>query len=486
MEYCITDLLKSLSTDEVNEIMALSIATTGSTPVAVDKEGTPLALLPEFKDNPNAMFILWKDHSATLEAEEINQLAERWKIDYTKYSGGLYSSEWFWAKILHILRTDKHVASRAYSWVEHSDWMPAVLTGNTDPLSVKRSRCSAGHKAMWHEEFEGLPSSDFLNTLDPKLSGIRDRLYQQTHTSDQSVGTISAEWACRLGLPTNLIIGVGAIDAHMGAIGASIKPYTLVKVMGTSTCDMIIVPSEQYENQLVRGICGQVDGSITPGMIGMEAGQSAFGDLYNWFIQLLAFPLKHLSKYNAGDQDSLIDSLLIELNTQASQIPVSIQDEIVLDWINGRRTPDVNAKLTGWIAGLRLGSDAPRLFKALVEATAFGSKAIISRFENEGIMVKEVLATGGISKKSPFVMQTLANVLNRPIKVVRSDQTCALGAAMFAATASGLYGNIIEAQEAMTSGFERTYLPDKTKLTVYKKLYEKYLLLGTLQESNFQ
>ena len=486
MECCISDLLKGLSTDEISKILALSIATTGSTPVAVDKEGTPLALLPEFNENPNAMFILWKDHSATSEAEEINELAERWKTDYTMYSGGLYSSEWFWAKILYILRTDKHVASRAYSWVEHSDWMPAVLSGNTNPLLLKRSRCSAGHKAMWHEEFEGLPSSDFLNTLDPNLSGIRDRLYHQTHTSDKSVGTISAEWANRLGLPTDLIIGVGAIDAHMGAVGASIKPYTLVKVMGTSTCDMIIVPSGKYEKQLVKGICGQVDGSITPGMIGMEAGQSAFGDLYNWFIQLLAFPLKHLSNDNAGIQDSLIDSLLIELNTQASQIPVSIKDEIVLDWINGRRTPDVNAKLTGWIAGLRLGSDAPRLFKALVEATAFGSKAIISRFENEGIMVKEVLATGGISKKSPFVMQTLANVLNRPIKVVRSDQTCALGAAMFAATASGLYGNINEAQEAMTSGFERTYLPDKTKLTVYKKLYEKYLLLGTLQESNFQ
>lgn len=486
MERCISDLLKGMSTYEKSKIMALSIATTGSTPVAVDKEGTPLALLPEFKENPNAMFILWKDHSATSEAEEINQLAERWKIDYTKYCGGLYSSEWFWAKILYILRTDKHVASSAYSWVEHSDWMPAVLTGNTDPLFLKRSRCSAGHKAMWHEEFEGLPSSDFLNTLDPKLSGIRDRLYHQTYTSDKSIGTISTEWANRLGLPSDLVIGVGAIDAHMGAVGASIKPYTLVKVMGTSTCDMIIVPSKKHEKQLINGICGQIDGSITPGMIGMEAGQSAFGDLYNWFMQLLVFPLKHFSTYNNENQDHLIDSMLIELNTQASQIPVSIKDEIVLDWINGRRTPNVNANLTGWMAGLRLGSDATRLFKALVEATAFGSKAIINHFEKEGIMVKEVFATGGISKKSPFVMQTLANILNRPIKVVRSDQTCALGAAMFAATASGLYENIHEAQEAMTSGFERTYFPDKTKLSVYEKLYEKYLLLGKLQESNFQ
>lgn len=485
MEHCIINLLKGLSEQQISQIVAMSIATTGSTPVAVNKEGTPLALLPEFEENPNAMFILWKDHSAAVEAEEINQLARKWKVDYTKYSGGLYSSEWFWAKMLYILRSDKQVATHAYSWVEHSDWMPAVLTGNTDPLLIKRSRCSAGHKAMWHQDFEGLPSTDFLNTLDPKLGDIRDRLYEHTHTSDKAVGTISNEWASRLGLPTDLVIGVGAIDAHMGAVGAAIKPYTLVKVMGTSTCDMLIVPEESHDNQLVKGICGQVNGSISPGMIGMEAGQSAFGDLYDWFIQLLSFPLKQFFPNNSvEDQKKLMDSMLSELNDQASQIPVTIKDEVVLDWVNGRRTPDVNPNLTGWITGLRLGSDAPRLFKALVEATAFGSKAIIRRFETEGIPVEEVLATGGISKKSPFVMQTLANILNRPIKVVRSDQTCALGAAMFAATASGVYQNINEAQEAMTSGFEQTYLPDKTKVVIYEVLYKKYVQLGKLQESN--
>ena len=486
MESCLISLVKDLPTEIVQQIGALSIATTGSTPVAVNREGTPLALLPNFKENPNAMFILWKDHSATAEAEEINQLARSWKIDYTKYSGGLYSSEWFWAKILYILRTDKEVAAEAFSWVEHSDWMPAVLTGNTDPLLMKRSRCSAGHKAMWHQDFLGLPSSEFLTALDPKLSGIRDRLYHETHTADKPVGTISAAWATRVGLPADLVVAVGAIDAHMGAVGANIKPYTLVKVMGTSTCDMIIAPEGKHENQLIKGICGQVNGSITPDMIGMEAGQSAFGDLYEWFIELLSFPLKQLFPNNSmEEQKKLVHSMLSELNKQALQIPVTADDEIALDWINGRRTPDVNANLTGWITGLRLGSDAPRLFKTLVEATAFGSKAIISRFEKEGIPVNEVLATGGISKKSPFVMQTLADVLNRPIKVVQSDQTCALGAAMFAATASGIYENINVAQEAMSSGFERTYLPNLSKVVVYEKLYEKYLLLGDLQENNF-
>lgn len=483
MEACIIDLLTGISKKEIGQILALSIATTGSTPVAVNREGTPLALLPDFSENPNAMFILWKDHSATAEAEEINQLARKWETDYTQYSGGMYSSEWFWAKMLHILRTDSAVAEQAYSWVEHSDWMPAVLTGETDPLLIKRNRCAAGHKAMWHQDFDGLPSSDFLNALDPRLAGIREHLYQQTHTADQAAGTISEEWARRLGLPTELVIGVGAIDAHMGAVGATIKPFVLVKVMGTSTCDMLVVPDEKQKTRIINGICGQVDGSIVPNLLGMEAGQSAFGDLYDWFIRLLSFPIKHLLPESTAKHLHVhLDSMLSELNKQASIIPVTRFDEIALDWINGRRTPDVNPLLTGWITGLRLGSDAPRLFKTLVEATAFGSKAIVARFEQEGIAVKEVLTTGGISKKSPFVMQTLANVLNRPINVVQSEQTCALGAGMFAATAGGLYATVNEAQDAMTSGFASTYFPEPEKAIVYEMLYDKYLELGALQE----
>ncbi|TZF81097.1 ribulokinase [Pedobacter sp. BS3] len=476
MEACLHEVLAGLSPEVVNNITGISVDTTGSSPVAVDKNGTPLALLPEFSENPNAMFILWKDHTANAEAEEINKLCRRWHTDYTRYSGGAYSSEWFWSKILHTLRVDEQVRQKAFSWMEHSDWMPAVLTGNTNPLTAKRNRCAAGHKAMWHEEFDGLPEEAFWKTLDPLLTGLRSRLYQDTHTADEAAGTISAEWAHRLGLPEHVKIGVGAIDAHFGAVGACIEPYSLVKVMGTSTCDMLIAPAEKHKNHCVKGICGQVDGSILPGMLGMEAGQSAFGDVYFWFKELLSFPLKQLlkDKIPAETLTAAAENILPELNKLAATLPVTEKDVVALDWINGRRTPDADLTLTGTIAGISLGTDAPRIFKALVEATAFGSKAIVERFNDEGVPVKKIIALGGISKKSAFVMQTLSSILNLPIEVIQSEQACALGAAMFAATASGVYPDIQQAQKAMSGGIETVYSPEKDKVAVYEKLYERY------------
>ncbi len=484
MESCMRELMADSGLGVVAHIAALGIDTTGSTPVAVNQAGTPLALLSEFAENPNAMFVLWKDHTAIAEAEEINQLARQWETDFTQYSGGIYSSEWFWSKILHILRTDDSVRREAYSWVEHCDWMPALLCGQTDPLSVRRSRCAAGHKAMWHESFGGLPSEDFLTTLDVSLKGLRGRLYTDTYTADQAVGTLSAEWAERLGLHTNVVVAVGSIDAHVGAVGAGIEPYSMVKVIGTSTCDMLVAPLEKHQTHLVRGICGQVDGSILPDMLGMEAGQSAFGDFYQWFADLLAFPLAQLASKGEVDAHEASRRILALLDLSASQLDVTEQDEVVLDWVNGRRTPDANPGLQTWITGVRLGTDAPRLFKAIVEATAFGSKAIIERFEEEGIPVKTVSATGGISKKSAFVMQTLANVLGRPIRVVSSAQTCALGAAMYAAVAGGLYHSVGEAQRAMSSGYDREYLPQPDKIQAYRVLYERYKRLSHLQEDN--
>lgn len=486
METVIRDVLIGISGDIVARIGALSVDTTGSTPVAVNRQGTPLALLPGFGDNPNAMFVLWKDHTAIAEAEEINQLARRWEIDFTRYSGGSYSSEWFWAKLLHIIRSDSVVAKSAYSWLEHCDWIPALLCGATDVLSIKRSRCAAGHKAMWHAEFGGLPSQDFLTALDARLDGIRERLYHQTHTAAEVAGTITSEWANRTGLPRHTKIGVGALDAHMGAVGATIRPYTMVKVIGTSTCDMLVAPIEQHRNQLISGICGQVDGSIMPGMLGMEAGQSAFGDLYQWFAHLLTYPLRALQDEGIDRlaRHQLTDRVLNALNEQAAALPVASTDEVALDWVNGRRTPDVSPTLTGWITGIRLGTDAPRLFKALVEATAFGSKAIVDRFEAEGVPVKEIVATGGISKKSPYVMQTLADVLNRPIKTVKTEQACALGAAMCAAVVAGIYPDIGRAQCAMSSGFEDEYYPSPERATIYRDLYRRYQRLGELQDAN--
>jgi L-ribulokinase len=484
MEGSLRDLLTGVPDHTVSRIRGLSVDTTGSTPVAVDRRGTPLALLPEFSANPNAMFILWKDHTAVSEAEEINTLAHSWETNYTKYSGGSYSSEWFWAKILHILRTDKEVAAHAYSWMEHCDWIPALLCGQTEVTAIRRSRCAAGHKAMWHEQFGGLPPNAFLAALDPLLGGMRDRLYRYTYTSDVAAGVLSAEWAERTGLPQGITIGVGALDAHMGAVGACIKPYSLVKVIGTSTCDMLVTPSDRHSERLVNGICGQVDGSIIPDMLGMEAGQSAFGDLYQWFARLLAYPMTNLlsETCNRHEQHTLINRLLISLSARAAEIPVSAADEVVLDWVNGRRTPDVAPELTAWITGIRLGTDAPRLFKSLVEATAFGSRAIVDRFESEGIPVNEIIASGGISKKSPYVMQVLADVLDRPIRTVKTEQACALGSAMYAAVVSGVHPTIAAAQQAMASGYEREYHPRSHNVAQYRQLYRRYLQLGSFQE----
>lgn len=481
MESAIKGALAPLSSDIVSRIGGISIDTTGSTPVAIDENGTPLALLPEFADNPNAMFILWKDHTSIKEAEEINELAHSWETDYTQYSGGIYSSEWFWAKILRTLRIDEQVRAKAYSWVEHCDWMPAVLTGTTDPKTMKRGRCAAGHKAMWHEEFGGLPSEDFLTSLDPLLAGLRSRLYDETYTADTVVGTLTSEWSERLGLPADVKVGVGAIDAHMGAIGSAITPYAFVRVMGTSTCDMLVAPKEEIGGLLVKGICGQVDGSIVPGMIGFEAGQSAFGDVYAWFKNLILDAVFDLIDDDTLKQE-LSDKLLSSLSEKALALPITDQDPVALDWFNGRRTPDANFNVKGLIAGLNLGTDAPRVFKALVEATAFGSKRIVDRFLEQGVPIKEVIAIGGVAKKSRLVMQTLANVLNVPIKVATSEQTCALGAAMCAAVVAGTYNSIEEAQKAMNSGFDTEYVPDPTKVEVYQKLYEKYLELGGFVE----
>jgi L-ribulokinase len=492
LEFTIKEALKQAPKGVAENVVGISVDTTGSTPIAVDEKGVPLSLTPGFEENPNAMFILWKDHTGVKEAEEVNSLAKKWNIDFTKFEGGVYSSEWFWAKLLHVIREDIGVYRAAWSWVEHCDWIPAILTGNINPRTLKRSRCAAGHKAMWHESFGGLPEEKFLETLDPMLAGIKDRLFKDTYTCDVAAGKLSPEWASKLGLSANVVVGVGAFDAHLGAVGAEIEPYYLSKVMGTSTCDMLIAPMEEVGDKLVSGICGQVDGSIVPGMLGLEAGQSAFGDIYAWFKQVLEWPLKNImadsTLVDPATKQKLIeetsDKIIAKLSEAAAKIPIEETSVVAIDWMNGRRTPDANQALKGAIAGLNLGSDAPRIFRALVEATAFGSKAINDRFISEGIRIDGVIALGGVAKKSPFVMQVVADVLNMPIKVARSEQACALGTAMAAAVAAGVYPTVSEAQKKMGGGFEKTYLPIKENAEKYKSLYEKYLKLGKFIENN--
>ena len=464
-------------------IKAISVDTTGSTPVAVDESGTPLSLLPQFAENPNAMFVLWKDHTAIKEAEQINAHNAKSDIDYLKYSGGIYSSEWFWAKLLHVLRNDEAVAKACYSWAEHCDWIPFLLTGGENINQMKRGVCASGHKAMWAKEHGGYPSDKFFSTLDPLLAGFVNRIPAETYSADQQVGVISKEWSQKLGLPADVVVGVGALDAHMGAVGGQIEPYYLSKVMGTSTCDMLVAPLSDIGDKEVKGICGQVNGSIIPGMSGLEAGQSAFGDVYAWFRNLLMWPLEILSEGDSEKYESLIaDRIIPELSRRAADLDFDTDSEIAVDWLNGRRTPDANQALKGGITSINLASDAPRIFRALAEATCFGAKKIVERFKEEGVEIKGLIGIGGVARKSPFIMQMMADVMNMPIKIHRSEQTCAAGAAMFAATAAGIYPSVKDAMEKMGIGFDITYYPSDEKSKLYEKRYEKYLQFASFNE----
>jgi L-ribulokinase len=491
LTYTIKACLQGLSEEIIQNITGISIDTTGSTPVAVNEFGTPLSLLPEFADNPNAMFILWKDHTSIEEAEAINHYNRQSNIDYLQYVGGIYSSEWFWAKLLHILKTDEKIRSNIASFVEHCDWIPFVLTGGKNLKELKRGICAAGHKALWSESFGGYPPNEFFKDIDPLLDGFTEKLFKTTYTSDCSAGIISKEWAEKLGLPADVIIGIGAFDAHVGAVGGQIEPYFLSKVMGTSTCDMMIIPPSDLKDTLVRGICGQVKGSIIPGMIGLEAGQSAFGDVYAWFKHVLVFPASNiLLKSSLIDKQTAIklqleieENMLSELSGLAINLPINENSPLAIDWLNGRRTPDANQSLEGALTHLNLGTDAVQIFYAFVEATCFGAKAIVERFRKEGIPVKGIIGLGGVAKKSAFIMQMMSDVLDMPIKIHKSEQTCALGAAMFAATAAGLYPNIEQAMLAMGQGFETEYFPNGKKTVIYQKRYLQYQKLGAFLEN---
>ena len=499
MEAAIAGALREAGDDVAARVVGIAADTTGSTPVLADRQGTPLSLLPAFQDNPNAMFILWKDHTAVAEAERLNHVARTWGgVDYTKYVGGIYSSEWFWAKAIHILETDAAVAAAAVTVIEHCDWVPAVLTGTRDLTRFKRSRCAAGHKGLWHAEFGGYPSDAFFAKLNPRLPALKESLGTETFTSDVPFGTLSAEWASKLGLSRETVVAVGAFDAHMGAVGGGISRNRLLKVMGTSTCDIVVSPAAGQPEALVSGICGQVDGSVIPGMIGYEAGQSAFGDVYAWFKALLSWPLEtilptlaglspEISQQMSEDMTRVLTARIEEriipaLEQSAAALSLEESAPVALDWMNGRRTPDANQRLTGAITGIRLGTDAPRIYRSLVEATAFGSRAIVERFRAQGTRIDSAIAIGGVARKSRFVMQTIADVMNIEVSVAAGDQPVALGAAMFAATAAGLYRKVEDAQQAMSSGTESVYRPDPDRATRYDRLYQDYSALGAFVE----
>ncbi|MFM2486429.1 ribulokinase [Celerinatantimonas yamalensis] len=478
--------LSQLADPIVAQIVGIGVDTTGSTPAPIDADGQILALRPEFSENPNAMFVLWKDHTSIKMAERINTLAHSGDYpDYTNFIGGIYSAEWFWAKAAHVSEVDSSVAQSAYSWVELADWIPALLSNNTAPQKLKHGICAAGHKALWHESWGGLPAQDFLSAISSTFDGIRERMFDCVYTAEQKAGDLSPEWAEKLGLPPGIAIAIGAFDCHMGAVGAGAGAADLVKVMGTSTCDILMVPETDIKDKTIKGICGQVKGSARPDMIALEAGQSGFGDIYAWFKQVLLWPLAHLAKTDSNAQqqlDMLSDWLIPQLSEAAQSYSPDLHSPLAIDWHSGRRTPYANQRVTGAISQLNLGSDAPAMFHALVESTAHGAKAIMDCMTEQGTRVERVIAIGGISKKSPFVMQLCADVMGQPIAVVESEQCCALGAAIFAAVAANIYTDSANAQQAMASKICKHYQPDQQRHQFYLQRHQQYQSLGKFIE----
>ncbi|TWT83996.1 Ribulokinase [Planctomycetes bacterium CA13] len=450
---------------DAQRVIGIGVDTTGSTPLPVEENGMPLAMNPQFKENLAAHAWLWKDHTSAAEAAEITSQGQGSEDGYLSKCGGIYSSEWYWSKILHCKRSAPEVFEAAYAWVELADFVPAFITGNLKPETMPRGICAAGHKAMFHDDWGGLPKKSFLQKLDADLLKVSEHYTEQSSTCDQKVGGLTGEVAHKVGLPAGVPVAVGAFDAHMGAVGAGVKPGTLVKIMGTSTCDITVWPLDKPIAD-IPGVCGIVPGSVLPGMYGLEAGQSAVGDIFNWFVKQLV-----PEKYSGGGDAH------VELTKAAEKLEPGESGLLALDWNNGNRTVLVDPLLSGLIVGQTLHTNAAEVYRALVEATAFGALTIINRFEQYGVEVKEVVNCGGIAEKNPMVMQIYADVCNRPMKISRSAQTCALGAAIFGSVVGGSYPSVPAAQEKMTGTKPTIYQPRKGAVETYAELYKLYMQL---------
>jgi L-ribulokinase len=450
---------KSVKGFNASQVIGIGVDTTGSTPLPVDKEGQPLVFQKIFANNPAALAWLWKDHTSVNEAVEITALAKKMRPHFLAKCGGTYSSEWFWSKLLHCLRTAPEVFNAAHSWVELSDFVPASLTGTEHPDKLIAGVCAAGHKAMWNAKWEGYPDTEFLAKLDPKLAQLRSRLTPRVHTIDRAVGGLTPAWAKKTGLTAGIPVAVGAFDCHLGAVGSGVTPGTLVKIIGTSTCDISIAANTSQLAD-VPGLCGIVDGSVLPGYFGLEAGQSAVGDLFNWWVNYIQPHGEKLSHR--------------KLDEEALKLAPGESGLLALDWNNGNRTILVDQRLTGLMVGQTLYSTPAEVYRALVEATAFGALTIINRFEEYGVKISQIVNCGGIAEKSPLTMQIYADVTGRPMKLSRSAQTCALGSAIAAAVVAGAHKDYATAQKKMTGLKPKVYKPNPKAHAVYKELYAIY------------
>jgi L-ribulokinase len=444
-----------------SDVIGVGVDTTGSTPIPVDALGQPLAFDPRFRDDLAAQVWLWKDHTGHAEAREITELAAAMRPHYLAKCGGTYSSEWYWSKILRCLRVAPHVFDAAATWVEHADWIPGVLTGTARPAALRRSICAAGHKALFADAWGGYPDAEFLAALDPRLVRLGDALPDQAHSVAEAAGGLTEEWASRLGLRAGTPVAVGAFDAHLGAVGSGIQRGTLVKIIGTSTCDLMVTPMDGAVAD-VPGLCGIVPESVLPGQFGLEAGQSAVGDIFNWLVEVVRPAGK-------GHQ---------ELTAEAERLRPGESGLLALDWHNGNRTVLVDQRLTGLILGLTLHSTPAEIYRALVEATAFGARVIMERYEEYGDPVERVVNCGGISASNPMVMQIYADVMGRPVQISRSAQTCALGAAVAGAVVAGAdaggHATFADAMTAMTGVQDAVFEPHAAHRATYDRLYALY------------
>lgn len=466
IEVTVSEALRKASEIEPDfkseNIVGIGVDTTGSSPMLVDKDGIPLCFSEEFKEDNAAMVWLWKDHTSFEEAALITSKAAEIRPQYLAKVGGVYSSEWFWSKLLKCSKVSPKAFNAAESFVEICDWIPAILVGDTKPEKLKRSVCASGHKAMYSEQWGGLPDKEFLSSLSQELAQFHDKLYSKSYPSEEKIGNLSSEWAEKLGLSTSVSVAVGAFDAHMGAVGAGVKIGTLVKILGTSTCDVLVWPNKEKLND-IPGVCGIVDGSVKGGYYGIEAGQSAVGDIFLWFVNNLV----------PDSYGNTIDEKFMNLEEKAEKLKPGESGLLALDWNNGNRTILVDVRLTGLLIGQTLHTKAHEIYRALVEATAFGSLAILDRITEYGVNINEVVNCGGLAVKNPMLMQIYADITNRPMKVSRSEQTPALGAAIFGAVAAGEFSNVEEAQKQMT-GTNKTYEPIAENHITYSRLYKLY------------
>ena len=479
MEAAVKAALAPLSEEDRKKIGAIGTDTTGATVAPVDAEGTPLVLLPEFAEDPEAMFHLWKDHVSSAEGKELNDALRHAKVDYLRYQGD-YMGEWTYAKVLRVVRERPDICEKAASFVELSDWIPAVLCGNTAPETIYHSINISAHKMLYHPALGGYPDSETMDALHPGL-GKFIRSMHAPEPATKQVGLLTEEWRMRFGLEGPVLVSGSSLDASAGAVGSGVRPGVLVKVLGTSGCDLSVAPEEEVKDLDLSKVTALAKDSILPGYYALESGQAAFGDLFDWVRRLLLWTTG-LEGTSSQEYRQMKDALLPRLEEEAAKRPLTKDTPVMLDWLNGRRYP-VDDALAAGAADLRIGHDAVDLYRAVALGAIFGSRAILDGYAKNGIYFDQVIACGGIPARSPYLMQLLADSFQKPVMVEGSGESCALGASMYAAVAAGIYPDLLSAQDHMCAPFRAVYTPDPTKKEVLDALYEKYQRLGKFQEA---